>query len=108
MIVAWRRDLDIPVGYGFPQPPLGAIGDLVPNVTITARQSAGFVTTRDAIADLPRLEAGEQVDTYTGPPESAYQVEMRSGLNSELFNHYAARLSSVNLARLAMLDPGQD
>lgn len=108
VIVAWRRDLGIPVGYGFPQPPLGAIGDLVPNVTITALQSAGFVTTRDAIADLPRLEAGEQVDTYTGPPKSAYQVEMRSGLNSELFNHYAARLSPVNLARLAKLNPGQD
>ena len=110
VIIAWRRDLDISAGYGFPQPTVGipAIGDLLPNVTITARQLTGFVTTRAAIADLPAVAAGEQVTIYTGPPASDYQRSMRQGLDHELFNHYAARLSAANLARLAMLSPGQD
>ena len=33
---------------------------------------------------------------------------MRAGLNGELTNHYAARLSAANLARLAHIKPGQD
>jgi DNA (cytosine-5)-methyltransferase 1 len=33
---------------------------------------------------------------------------MRAGLNGELSNHYAARLSESNLARLAHIKPGQD
>jgi DNA (cytosine-5)-methyltransferase 1 len=110
VIIAWHRELDIPGGYGFPQPTVGtpAIGDLLPNVTITAHQLTGFVTTKAAIADLPAVAAGEQVTTYTGPPASDYQRSMRQGLDHELFNHYAARLSAANLARLAMLSPGQD
>jgi DNA (cytosine-5)-methyltransferase 1 len=69
---------------------------------------AGFVTTRTAISDLPTVAAGEQVAIYTGPPASAYQRAMRQGLDKELFNHYAARLSAANVARLATLAPGQD
>jgi len=110
VIIAWRRDLGMPAGYGFPQPTVGsqAIGDLRPNVTITPGQLAGFVTTRAAIADLPAVASGEQVTIYTGPPASAYQQAMRHGLGNELFNHYAARLSAANVARLARLAPGQD
>ena len=110
VIIAWRRDLGIPAGHGFPQPTAGhqAIGDLLPNVTITSEQLAGFVTTRAAIADLPAVAAGDQVTSYTGPPASGYQQAMRQGLDHELFNHYAARLSAANLARIAMLAPGQD
>jgi DNA (cytosine-5)-methyltransferase 1 len=33
---------------------------------------------------------------------------MRDQLRDELYNHYAARLSAANLARLALLKPGQD
>jgi DNA (cytosine-5)-methyltransferase 1 len=110
VIIAWRHDLGIPAGYGFPQPTVGtlAIGELLPNVTITADQLAGFVTTRAAIADLPAVAAGDQVVSYAGPPASDYQRAMRQGLDHELFNHYAARLSAANLARLARLAPGQD
>jgi DNA (cytosine-5)-methyltransferase 1 len=110
IIVGWRAGLAIPAGYGFPHPTegLGSIGDLLPNCTITKQQTRGFVTTQEAIGDLPPVTAGEEVTTYVGPPASAYQVAMREGLSSELFNHYAARLSQANLARLAMLGPGQD
>ncbi len=110
VIIAWRKDLGIPAGYGFPQPTAGTagIGDLIHNVTITTDQTAGFVTTREAIGDLPPIAAGEEHCTYTGPPACDYQRVMRQQLDTELFNHYAARLSPANLARLARLAPGQD
>jgi len=110
IVVGWRPDLGVPPGYGFPAPSLGggSIGDLVPNQTITTAETAAFVTAREAIGDLPPVAAGEECTTYVGPPLGAYQASMRAGLGSELYNHYAPRLSSANLARLAALDPGQD
>jgi DNA (cytosine-5)-methyltransferase 1 len=110
VIIAWHKDLGIPAGYGFPQPTVGTagIGDLLPNVTITTQQTAGFATTRDAIGDLPPIPAGGELAKYAGPPVTDYQLAMRLGLDHELFNHYAARLSAANLARLARLAPGQD
>ena len=110
VIVAWRHDLDIPPGYGFPPPTHGGrrIGELVSNRTVTAADMQGFVTTREAIADLPPVRAGEQVDCYPGRPSTPYQQHMRDGLTDELWNHYAARLSAANLARIAVLKPGQD
>lgn len=114
IIVAWRRDLGIEGGYGFPVPATGSgdIGDLLPNCTITDKEVADFVTTRDAIGDLPAVTAGEEVALYTGPPASDYQQRMRAGLDGELSgflaNHYAANLSAANLARLRLLKPGQD
>jgi DNA (cytosine-5)-methyltransferase 1 len=110
IIIGWRKDLEIPPGYGFPEPTAGAhgIGDLLPNVTIRPQELAGFITTRMAIGDLPPVAAGQEVTEYVGPPVSAYQRAMRNRLDRELFNHYAARLSLANLARLARLAPGED
>ncbi len=110
IIVGWRRDLGIPPGYGFPSPSAGTgrMGDLLPNCTITQQQMQGFITTRQALADLPVIAAGEEITTYTGPPCEPYQKLMRDQLTTELFNHYAAHLSATNLARLALLKPGQD
>lgn len=110
IIIGWREDLSIPAGYGFPHPTRGTaeIGDLLPNCTIPPRQLEGFTTTADAISDLPHVAAGEEVTHYAGPPAGGYQEVMRAGLNGELTNHYAARLSPANLARLAVIEPGQD
>jgi DNA (cytosine-5)-methyltransferase 1 len=110
IIIGWRKDLGIPAGYGFPQPTAGkaAIGDLLPNVTIPQWQLAEFVTTAQAISDLPPVEAGEEATKYVGPPKGPYQELMRAGLGDELSNHYAARLSEANLARLRHIKPGQD
>jgi DNA (cytosine-5)-methyltransferase 1 len=110
IIVGWRTDLGIPAGYGFPPPSAGtgAIGDLLPNCTITSSQLAGFVTAREAIADLPAVAAGEEISSYAGPPQGIYQQQMRHQLRDELYNHYAARLSPANLTRLGHLKPGQD
>lgn len=110
IIIAWRADLGIPAGYGFPVPTVGTarIGDLVPNCTIPPWQLEGFATTAEAISDLPPVAAGEEETRYVGPPVSPYQEAMRANLNGELANHYAARLSPANLARLALIKPGQD
>ena len=110
IIIGWRKDLGIPAGYGFPRPTVGTpeIGDLLPNCTIPPWQLKGFVTTAEAIGDLPSVAAGEEETHYVGPPVGPYQKMMRTGLNGELSSHYAARLSPVNLARLAQIKPGQD
>jgi DNA (cytosine-5)-methyltransferase 1 len=110
IIIGWRKDLGIPAGYGFPRPTVGTadIGDLLPNCTIPLWQLKGFVTTAAAISDLPPVAAGEEAAHYLGPPVGPYQETMRAGLNGELSNHYAARLSAENLARLAHIKPGQD
>lgn len=110
LIIAWREDLGIPAGYGFPHPTTGTadIGDLLPNCTIPAHQLRGFVTAAEAFADLPPVGAGEEATRYVGPPVGPYQKTMRAGLHHELHNHYAARLSEANLARLAWIRPGQD
>ena len=110
IIIGWRKDLGIPAGYGFPRPTVGMaeIGDLLPNCTIPPRQLEGFVTTAEAISDLPPVAAGEEATHYVGPPVGPYQKTMRAGLNGELSNHYAARLSAANLTRLAHIKPGQD
>jgi DNA (cytosine-5)-methyltransferase 1 len=110
IIIGWRKDLGILAGYGFPRPTAGklGIGDLLPNVTITQQQLEGFVTTAEAIGDLPPVAAGEEVTKYAGPPVGPYQVLMRAGLGDELSNHYAAGLSEANLTRLRHIKPGQD
>ncbi|MBV9383963.1 MAG: DNA cytosine methyltransferase, partial [Streptosporangiaceae bacterium] len=98
IIIGWRKDLGIPAGYGFPRPVVGTaeIGDLLPNCTIPSRQLEGFVTTAEAISDLPPVAAGEEATHYVGPPVGPYQEMMRAGLNGELSSHYAARLSAAN------------
>ncbi|AVT36243.1 DNA cytosine methyltransferase [Plantactinospora sp. BB1] len=110
VFIGFRKDLDLQAGLGFPAPRRGkrGIGELPANLPVSAADEAEFVNTRDALGDLPPVAAGECVNTYVGPPTSEYQREMRAGLQSELFNHYAASLSSSNLARLRMLAPGQD
>ena len=111
VFVAFRRDLKIPPNMGFPKPTHGrrGIGELVPNCTVSPYDSAGFVTTREAIGDLPLVGAGEENSVYDGKPSCAYQKRMRAGASKkELHNHYAPRLSEQNLARIAALKAGQD
>lgn len=110
VFIAFREDLDIPSNMGFPKPTHGShgIGELVPNCTISAKDSKGFVTTREAIGDLPPIEAGQLKNNYLGQPTCLYQQRMRKGAGQELHNHYAPKLSKQNLDRLAVLSAGQD
>jgi DNA (cytosine-5)-methyltransferase 1 len=109
VVIAWRGDVAPPVA-GFPKPDhgLAGIGDLVPNRPLSARETEGFLSTRDAIGDLPAVAAGQTADTYSGPPSRLYQQACRHGLTTELHNHYAPKLAEANLRRICALAPGQD
>jgi DNA (cytosine-5)-methyltransferase 1 len=66
------------------------------------------VTVRDAIGDLPLLrngEMGEQVKTYRHTADNQYQQLMRVGSDG-VTCHEAARLSSINLERMAHIPQG--
>ena len=110
VFVAFRSDVDVPMNVGFPKPTHGrrAIGELVPNCTIPPADTKGFITTREAIGDLPAIASGEEGREYRGRPTCQYQRRMREGAGPELHNHYAPKLSAQNLERLAALSAGQD
>lgn len=68
----------------------------------------GHTTVSDAIDDLPILqngEAGEALKGYRFAPVNDYQRLLRAGSRG-VRNHEAARLSEVNMARLAHIPPG--
>lgn len=106
--IGWRIDLNRRGGFPVPNHGTTDIGDLVPNRTITQADSAGFVTIREAIGDLCRIEAGEVGTSYRHEARGNFQAAMREDAPLELANHYAARLSKQNMARLRALKPGQD
>ncbi len=110
VFVAWRADQKVSFRMGFPKPTHGRtrIGELVPNCAISPEDMRGFVTTRDAIGDLPPTAAGEERQTYDSAPKLKYQKLMRQGATNQLFNHYAPKLSPQNVARIEALEPGQD
>src|SRR5260221_4410065 len=65
------------------------------------------VTVKDAIGDLPKLKMGEggEVMEYKASPQNDYAEAMREG-SDKVYNHYAAKLSSVNIERLKHIKPG--
>lgn len=66
------------------------------------------VTVRDAIGDLPVLrngELGEAVKPYRSAASNPYQQLMRVG-SVGVTRHEAARLSKINMERLAFIPPG--
>ncbi len=110
IFIGFRTDLGVAPGSGFPAPTHGkrGIGELIPNCAISPADSDGFLTTFDAIGDLPPVEAGCSATEYDGPPVALYQIRMRHGASEILHNHYAPKLNARNLERIAYLKPGQD
>lgn len=106
--IGWRGDLKRSGGFPLPTHGRAGIGELVPNRTVGPDNSAGFVTIRDAIGDLPPVEAGGVTATYGQSPKSLYQRAMRFDAPMQLANHYAARLSPQNIERIRFLKPGED
>lgn len=70
---------------------------------------SSIVTVRDAIGDLPPLNAGQEYDdeNYPFPPQTAYQAMIRNG-SIKLVNHVARALSSIQMSRVRILEEGQD
>jgi DNA (cytosine-5)-methyltransferase 1 len=106
--IGWRFDEHKRGGFPLPTHGRTGIGDLVPNRSIPAALTEGFVTIRDAIGDLPPVGPGERTDRYTRKPRGDFQEAMRSLAPVALANHYATRLSPQNLARIEALSPGED
>lgn len=106
--IGWRLDQDKRGGFPLPTHGHAGIGDLVPNRTISRDNSAGFVTIAQAIGDMVPIHGGEFGTSYGQPARGAYQEAMRESAPKQLSNHYAARLSKQNMARIQFLKPGQD
>jgi DNA (cytosine-5)-methyltransferase 1 len=68
-----------------------------------------LVTVRDAIGDLPPLEAGQDYGSgvYPHAPETRYQVMIRNK-STRIINHVARALTPIQLARARTLSEGQD
>jgi DNA (cytosine-5)-methyltransferase 1 len=67
-----------------------------------------FISVKDAIDDLPVLKNGEvgtEIKKYRTKPKNDFQRAMRARSNG-VVNHEAARLSKINLERLAHIPPG--
>ncbi|HGG60875.1 MAG TPA: DNA cytosine methyltransferase [Gammaproteobacteria bacterium] len=73
-----------------------------------ASELPSFTSVRDAIDDLPPLangEMGRDIKPYRVAPQNEFQRIMRAG-SEGVVNHQAARLSKINLERLAHIPPG--
>ena len=78
-------------------------------LTVLKSNISSFVTVRDAIGDLPTLEAGQEYngEIYPLPPQSPYQSTIRNG-STKLTNHIARALSPIQMSRARVLSEGQD
>jgi DNA (cytosine-5)-methyltransferase 1 len=70
---------------------------------------SSVVTVKDAIGDLPPLDAGEEynAEAYPSLPQTAYQAMLRHG-STKLVNHVARALSPIQMSRVRVLSEGQD
>ncbi|MEA5552858.1 DNA cytosine methyltransferase [Anabaena cylindrica UHCC 0172] len=71
--------------------------------------SSPIVTVKDAIGDLPQLNAGEKYDKdiYSSAPQTIYQALIRYN-STKITNHIARALSSIQMSRVSLLKEGQD
>ncbi len=78
-------------------------------LTILTSNISSIVTVRDAIGDLPPLEAGQTYDEETYPisAQTSYQAMIRNG-STKLTNHVARALSAIQMSRARVLSEGQD
>jgi DNA (cytosine-5)-methyltransferase 1 len=68
-----------------------------------------IVTVKDAIGDLPPLDAGQDynAEIYPDAPQTTYQAMMRNQ-STKIVNHVARALTPIQLSRARALREGQD
>ncbi|MEM2146103.1 MAG: DNA cytosine methyltransferase [Candidatus Jordarchaeaceae archaeon] len=64
-----------------------------------------YITVREAISDLPSMNAGEEKTQYVSPPLTEYQKWAREG-NTKLCNHRTPNHSKIVLERIQNIPPG--
>ena len=66
-----------------------------------------FVTIKEAIADLPPLQSGEEVKKYETKPKYEYQKLMRKGVSSNILENHKAPNHPVSVInRISKTKPG--
>lgn len=65
-----------------------------------------YVTVKEAIGDLPLIDANEQAEKYDKPATSEYQRKMR-GSSSVLFNHIAPKHPKATIEKIKNTKPGE-
>ena len=105
-IVALRQDLGIGE-FEFPEGQYDAI-DVGNDSHKKAKSHQRFISTSEAIGDLPALKAGQSVDgqAYPVAAESPYQMERRKG-SLAIFNHNARSHSKDFLKKIGPIRPGK-
>lgn len=78
-------------------------------IDLLKENTSSIVTVRDAIGDLPSIDAGQIYDdeVYPSEPQSMYQTMMRSQ-SIKIVNHVARALSPIQMSRVSVLREGQD
>ncbi|MBD1216276.1 MAG: DNA cytosine methyltransferase [Aphanizomenon sp.] len=78
-------------------------------INLLKSNSSRIVTVKDAIGDLPELNAGQKYDEdrYPSDPQTSYQTLIRHN-SSKITNHIARALSSIQMSRVKLLKEGQD
>lgn len=77
--------------------------------TLWQQEISSIVTVKDAIGDLPPLEAGQEynAECYPCKPRTSYQAMVRHK-STKIVNHVARVLSPIQMARVRILREGQD
>ena len=85
------------------------INDFCNQLNLLNSSLSPIVTVREAISDLPPLEAGQEYTSEIYPVESQshYQKILRTR-STKLTNHIARTLSAIQMARARSLSEGQD
>jgi len=65
-----------------------------------------YVTIREAIGDLPQIDAGEETNEYTQEPTSEYQILMRKGADT-LHNHIAPKHPQSTIDKIKKTKQGE-
>jgi DNA (cytosine-5)-methyltransferase 1 len=78
-------------------------------LTLIKSNISSIITVKDAIGDLPSLEAGQEysAEIYPVSPQTPYQAMIRNG-STKLTNHVARALSAIQMSRVRILSEGQD
>ncbi|MBE9236802.1 DNA cytosine methyltransferase [Anabaena aphanizomenioides LEGE 00250] len=80
-----------------------------PYQTNLLKSNSSLVTVKDAIGDLPELNAGEKYaeEKYPSEPQTTYQSLIRHN-STKITNHIARALSPIQMSRVKLLKEGQD
>jgi len=108
-IASLNHQPELPQPTYFQESKLNSCSQSIDQLNFYEKPLSTFVTVKDAIGDLPPLEAGQkwEIEGYPSLPQSEYQEMLRHG-SLRLVNHIARPLSRIQLDRVRALLEGED